>query len=454
MNQELAAPKVATAGRPALPVGGITYLYASTGNKVPGTGWCCKTFSIFKSGPAASKTATRPLRRPSDRTRYHCRAWEPCRPHLRVCQAALEAFSFVVQQPLRTRAKAARPQSHRFGFWIIKICTKAPFQVCRALCKMSWSEFPCSVCREDMAESSSEDEAASSEGDHADFMDDSNSSRKAQRIYLRQQKGSQASSISQASSSSQAMEIQPAALQARKLQRSHTQPRPAPAGSQPLSLDPVTHQGNSASSSLVKGRPQQQAAFGIGQQGTQHMGDKLADGMPQQQAASEAGHARQQGHQQQVGQSMQGTMQPTQQGSAQSSQQMSQQAETQQQALSGDQLAVLYTSCLKLASENKIDKHNTWQLGLIDHLVTLLAPANSIPNPHFTPMPSWMVSTHGPYACTMQEIHSDACSAFYWDLHASSLACTAQANASRTTQTPHSGLKAAAASALWWVCLK
>ena len=49
-------------------------------------------------------------------------------------------------------------------------------------------------------------------------------------------------------------------------------------------------------------------------------------------------------------------------------------SQQQQQALSGDQLAVLYISCLKLASENKIDKNNTWQLGLIDHLVRRSAP--------------------------------------------------------------------------------
>ncbi|KAK9839378.1 hypothetical protein WJX84_006216 [Apatococcus fuscideae] len=50
--------------------------------------------------------------------------------------------------------------------------------------------------------------------------------------------------------------------------------------------------------------------------------------------------------------------------------------QTQQQALSGDQLAVLYSSCLKLASENKIDKHNTWHLGLIDHLSDLVKPSD------------------------------------------------------------------------------
>ncbi|KAK9866833.1 hypothetical protein WJX84_006304 [Apatococcus fuscideae] len=50
-------------------------------------------------------------------------------------------------------------------------------------------------------------------------------------------------------------------------------------------------------------------------------------------------------------------------------------SQQQQQALSGDQLAVLYSSCLKLASENKIDKNNTWQLGLIDHLSDLVKPS-------------------------------------------------------------------------------
>ena len=37
----------------------------------------------------------------------------------------------------------------------------------------------------------------------------------------------------------------------------------------------------------------------------------------------------------------------------------------------------LYQNCLKLASENKINKNNTWSLGLIDHLSDLVRPADS-----------------------------------------------------------------------------
>ena len=96
--------------------------------------------------------------------------------------------------------------------------------------------------------------------------------------------------------------------------------------------------------------------------------DDLMHSQPEH-AASGMSDARPLGGEQQPGRlEREQQVQPLQQGS-------SQQASTQQQALSGDQLAVLYSSCLKLASENKIDKHNSWQLGLIDHLVILLHPA-------------------------------------------------------------------------------
>lgn len=41
------------------------------------------------------------------------------------------------------------------------------------------------------------------------------------------------------------------------------------------------------------------------------------------------------------------------------------------------QVTDLYQNCLKLASENKINKNNTWSLGLIDHLSDLVKPADS-----------------------------------------------------------------------------
>ena len=41
------------------------------------------------------------------------------------------------------------------------------------------------------------------------------------------------------------------------------------------------------------------------------------------------------------------------------------------------QVSDLYQNCLKLASENKINKNNTWSLGLIDHLSDLVRPADS-----------------------------------------------------------------------------
>lgn len=41
------------------------------------------------------------------------------------------------------------------------------------------------------------------------------------------------------------------------------------------------------------------------------------------------------------------------------------------------QVTDLYQNCLKLASENKINKNNTWSLGLIDHLSDLVRPADS-----------------------------------------------------------------------------
>lgn len=39
------------------------------------------------------------------------------------------------------------------------------------------------------------------------------------------------------------------------------------------------------------------------------------------------------------------------------------------------QVLALNQNCLKLASENKINKHNSWSLGLIDHLSDLVKPA-------------------------------------------------------------------------------
>eukprot|EP00891_Asterochloris_glomerata_P007927 jgi/Astpho2/7927/Aster-x1468 len=47
------------------------------------------------------------------------------------------------------------------------------------------------------------------------------------------------------------------------------------------------------------------------------------------------------------------------------------------QALARVQVTDLYQNCLKLASENKINKNNTWSLGLIDHLSDLVKPADS-----------------------------------------------------------------------------
>lgn len=40
-----------------------------------------------------------------------------------------------------------------------------------------------------------------------------------------------------------------------------------------------------------------------------------------------------------------------------------------------EQLSMLYQNCLKMASENKITKDNTWALPLIDHISDLVQPS-------------------------------------------------------------------------------
>ena len=112
---------------------------------------------------------------------------------------------------------------------------------------------------------------------------------------------------------------------------------------------------------------------------TQRLSRRLDDPPAAQAGASadiaSTGHWVQQPSQQTLQQQQQQDMQQ---------QQMTQQPSQQssQQVLSGDQLAVLYSSCLKLASENKIDRHNSWQLGLIDHLVRIHAKPSQRLLPH------------------------------------------------------------------------
>lgn len=194
------------------------------------------------------------------------------------------------------------------------------------------------VCSQDTAETTSEDEGASSDSDHTEFHTTVSANVRAQQTCYRQGKVSHASSSSQSS-----IRSQPSALQTvQNLQKAHPESRPSPASSQPLHLGATLQSKNTSKQmSSDPSISQQHAASGMNDAG--------------QQASQQ--HSGQSGREQHVHPLQQGPSQP---------------AATQQQALSGDQLAVLYSSCLKLASENKIDKHNSWQLGLIDHLVSPL----------------------------------------------------------------------------------
>jgi hypothetical protein len=48
-----------------------------------------------------------------------------------------------------------------------------------------------------------------------------------------------------------------------------------------------------------------------------------------------------------------------------------------------EQLSMLYQNCLKMASENKITKDNTWALPLIDHISDLVQPSTVRHPPFF-----------------------------------------------------------------------
>lgn len=51
-------------------------------------------------------------------------------------------------------------------------------------------------------------------------------------------------------------------------------------------------------------------------------------------------------------------------------------AQHAEQTFGPQQIAELYRNTLKLASENKITKDNTWALGLIDHMSDLVKPSD------------------------------------------------------------------------------
>ncbi len=177
------------------------------------------------------------------------------------------------------------------------------------------------VCRDENAGVSSEDEASSAGSDGADFMEDESQ----QHPCIQQNR-------------------QHSGVQISRQQQNAAQHRPGHA----FVNDGSSNNGLLASQQIPAAL--ESAAAGVASMGTANDLSQLAQQVQQQQQ--------------------------------QPSQQLTQQPS--QQALSGDQLVVLYSSCLKLASENKIDKHNSWQLGLIDHLVCF----HDFPPPPPPPPPS------------------------------------------------------------------